>query len=285
MIYRLTYLSDDLQVKGYLCMPTNFTHYKGTPLKQYINQSVSDISGVEIIVSPLDIDGEGTSTLQKDKLPLLIYCRGGIGKYGAVKLDWLRQFAARGYAVFAPAYRGNEGSQGRDEFGGRDVMDVLSAMTWLSKLSFVDTESIYMLGFSRGSINAAKAAAETSAISKLILWSGVSDMMLTYEERIDLRRMLKRVIGGTPTKYPERYLERSPLHFADKIQCPVLIVHGTLDEQVSVRHGLQMYERLFETRKDVSLHLYEDLGHHFPAAWHETAVNRIFDWLDKPVTS
>lgn len=285
MIYQVTYLSDDLQVKGYICMPENFTHYEGTPLGQYINQSVSDISEINILTPPLDIDEQDTPSIQKDKFPLLIYCRGGIGKHGAVKMDWLRQFAARGYVVFAPAYRGNEGSQGRDEFGGRDVLDVLTAMTWLSKLSFIDTDSINILGFSRGSINAARAAVENSVISRLILWSGISDMQLTYEERIDLRRMLKRVIGGTPTKYPERYLERSPLHFADKIQCPVLIVHGTLDEQVSVRHGLQMHERLLELNKDISLHLYENFGHHFPAAWHETAVSRIFDWLDKPVTS
>ena len=35
----------------------------------------------------------------------------------------------------------------------------------------------------------------------MILWSGVSDLAQTYEERIDLRRMMKRVIGGTPSSF------------------------------------------------------------------------------------
>lgn len=37
--------------------------------------------------------------------------------------------------------------------------------------------------------------------ASFVSWGGVSDMFLTYEERKDLRRMMKRVIGGTPKKY------------------------------------------------------------------------------------
>ncbi|WP_106765908.1 alpha/beta hydrolase family protein [Paenibacillus faecalis] len=282
MIYQTMYMSDNLQVKGYICIPTTFTQYQGISVGSYIEQSVAEISNIEILASPLSEELQEETAIQSNKLPLLIYCRGGIGKYGAVKLDWLRQFAARGHVVFAPAYRGNEGSQGRDEFGGRDVMDVLSAIAWLAKLPFIDTESIHILGFSRGSINAARAAVENPIISKLVLWSGISDMAQSYDERIDLRRMLKRVIGGTPGKYPERYLERSPFHFADRIQCPVLIVHGGQDEQVSVKHGIHMYERLLKLEKNACLHLYEEHGHHFPHDLHKSAVNRILDWLKQP---
>ena len=36
--------------------------------------------------------------------------------------------------------------------------------------------------------------------ASLVSWGGVSDMVLTYEERKDMRRMMKRVIGGTPKR-------------------------------------------------------------------------------------
>ncbi len=45
-------------------------------------------------------------------------------------------------------------------------------------------------------------------------------MILTYEERHDLRRMMKRVIGGTPKKVPEEYKWRTPFDQVDKIQAP-----------------------------------------------------------------
>ena len=46
-------------------------------------------------------------------------------------------------------------------------------------------------------------AIECPTAASMVTWGGVSDMVLTYEERVDMRRMMKRVIGGTPTKYPE----------------------------------------------------------------------------------
>lgn len=36
--------------------------------------------------------------------------------------------------------------------------------------------------------------------ASVVTWGGVTDMFLTYVERKDLRRMMKRVIGGSPKK-------------------------------------------------------------------------------------
>ena len=113
----------------------------------------------------------------------------------------------------------------------------------------------------------------------MILWSGVSDLAQTYEERIDLRRMMKRVIGGTPAKVPEQYLLRSPIHYADRIRCPVLLVHGTRDEQVLVEHSYRMLDKLQEqgtSRKPICT---KGLGI-FPSP-RCAAINRMFDWLKR----
>ena len=42
-------------------------------------------------------------------------------------------------------------------------------------------------------------------ITSVVTWAGVSDIVFTYNERKDLRRMMKRVIGGTPNNNPDAY--------------------------------------------------------------------------------
>ena len=215
------------------------------------------------------------------KLPLVLYCRGGIGRVGAVRLKWVEEFAAQGYAVFAPAYRGNEGSEGRDEFGGADTMDVISAIEWLSSISWIDNRRIHLLGFSAVQSMLCRGCRSVTTCIQNDSLGGVSDLAQTYEERIDLRRMMKRVIGGTPAKVPEQYLLRSPIHYADRIRCPVLLVHGTRDEQVLVEHSYRMLDKLQEQGHQPEAHLYEGLGHHFPSPRHAAAINRMFDWLKR----
>ncbi|MNX27798.1 Prolyl oligopeptidase family protein [compost metagenome] len=216
------------------------------------------------------------------KWPVLIYCRGGMGKIGSVKTSWLEQFARYDTVVFAPCYRGNEGGEGRDEFGGADQEDVFSAYRLLQSLPFVEKTQISVMGFSRGSINATQTATQMPDVHRLIIWSGVSDLAQTYEERITLRRMLKRVLGGTPARLPEAFASRSPIVLASRLHCPVLIIHGTRDEQVDYSHGSKMYERLMELGLPAELHTYPNYGHHFPSDIHLEAVNRMFEWIRTP---
>jgi dipeptidyl aminopeptidase/acylaminoacyl peptidase len=112
-----------------------------------------------------------------------------------------------------------------------------------------------------------------------VLWSGVADLARTYEERVDLRRTLKRILGGSPAKRPEAYRGRSPLFHVERLACPVLVIHGTRDEQVPVEHGLTIYRELRERGAAVDLHLYEGCGHLLPYLVHEAAVDRMFDWI------
>lgn len=61
--------------------------------------------------------------------PGLIYCRGGIRKVGMVRKRRIMSMAKRGFVVFAPFYRGNEGGEGREDFGGEDRFDVCHAVS------------------------------------------------------------------------------------------------------------------------------------------------------------
>lgn len=276
MIFKITYLSGGNKVKGYLCLPEGFDisliDLDSWITAFYENPSLQAERTAESLV-------RSNLSILLRQWPVLIYCRGGMGKIGSVKTSWLEQFARYDTVVFAPCYRGNEGGEGRDEFGGADQEDVFSAYRLLQSLPFVESTQISVMGFSRGSINATQTATQMPDVHRLIIWSGVSDLAKTYEERITLRRMLKRVLGGTPARQPEAFASRSPIVLASRIHCPVLIIHGTRDEQVDYSHGSKMYERLMELGLPAELHTYLNYGHHFPGDIHLEAVNRMFEWI------
>ena len=302
MIVRLTYRSGPYRVKGYVGLPPGC----GAP-PEALQSFAAARGGLPAAELPVDVVAEAVRVSYPPRTilrpasseaasavppratsprpdgapyPALVLCRGGVGGFGRVRPHWVDDFAARGFVVFAPCYRGNEGGEGRDEFGGADREDVAEAIALLRTFPFVDRDRVSIAGFSRGSINAARAAVDApDAVRRLVLWSGVADLARTYEERVDLRRTLKRILGGTPAKRPEAYRERSPLALAPRLRCPTLVVHGAEDPQVDVGHGLAMYEALRALGAPVDLHLYEGFAHLFPYAAHQAAVDRMAAWL------
>ncbi|MDF2962336.1 MAG: prolyl oligopeptidase [Paenibacillus sp.] len=241
LLYMLTYISEGLKVKGYLAVPEK---------------------------------DPGTAS------PGLIYCRGGIRKVGMVRKRRILSMAKRGYAVFAPFYRGNEGGEGREDFGGEDRFDVCHAITLVQSLPEVQPGPVPLIGFSRGAIMAMLAAKQCDQAGPVVVWSGVSDLFDTYEQRVDLRRMLKRVVGH-PRKESEAYTSRSPVYWLEQVTVPVMIVHGTADSQVHVSHARKLAEGLEQAGKDYAMELYDGLDHRFPREADERAMDAVFLWISQ----
>lgn len=239
-LYLITYISDGLQVKGYLAEPR---------------------------------------TLTREKLPGLVYLRGGIKNVGMVRVQRVIQWAAEGFVVIAPFYRGNKGGEGQEDFAGEDREDAHTACDILFSHPTVDPDSIHLIGFSRGGVMALLTALHNKRVASLISWNGVTDMFLTYEERVDLRRMMKRVIGGTPNKYPERYVDRTPLDQLQDLQSSVLIIHGMKDEHVSIEHAYRLEQALNQVNKKVDAWYYPDYTHHFPAKEQQRILTEAGKWL------
>ncbi|MCD1259716.1 S9 family peptidase [Paenibacillus athensensis] len=211
--------------------------------------------------------------------PAVIYCRGGIRRVGMVRKRRIISMARRGYVVFAPFYRGNEGGEGREDFGGDDRYDIINAIPLVQALSEVRPGPVPLIGFSRGALMALLAAKHSDEAGPVVVWGGVSDLLHTYEERVDLRRMLKRVVGH-PKKQSDSYMERSPVFFAGELKQPVMIVHGTKDTQVSVEQARKLARALEAANKHYAMELYDGLPHRFPKEDDERALDAVFAWLD-----
>jgi dipeptidyl aminopeptidase/acylaminoacyl peptidase len=206
-----------------------------------------------------------------------LYFRGGIKNVGQVRPARIAQFAEEGFIVFAPFYRGNRGGEGNEDFAGNDRQDGFAAFELLRSLPNVNR--VHVFGFSRGGVMALLTAIQYQETASVVTWGGVSDMALTYVERTDLRRMMKRVIGGTPVKVPSRYRFRTPLYKLDHLQAPALIIHGEKDKNVSIEHAYRLERRLKELKKPVESWYFKDYTHYFPPLINRQIVKDLTAWM------
>ncbi|EKN65977.1 hydrolase [Neobacillus bataviensis LMG 21833] len=236
-----------------------------------------ELTLITYLSNGLRVKGMLATPIGEEPLDGFLYLRGGIKNVGKVRPARIAQFASEGFIVFAPFYRGNQGGEGNEDFAGEDREDAFSAYLLLKSLSRV--RDIHIFGFSRGGVMALMTGIHFPDAATVVTWGGVSDMTLTYKERKDLRRMMKRVIGGTPEKFPERYQERTPLFEIERLVAPVLIIHGVKDHDVSVEHAYRLERRLRSLGKPVDCWFFDEFTHYFPPAINRKVVTDLSKWM------
>jgi dipeptidyl aminopeptidase/acylaminoacyl peptidase len=92
---------------------------------------------------------------------------------------------------------------------------------------------------------------------------GMTDLVVDYRAtlRPDLRTYTEELMGGSPEQVPERYYERSPVHFIRSIKGRLLIVHGLHDPNVSPENFYLMTRALQQAGIPCEVLVFEDEGH------------------------
>ncbi|MCM3611540.1 prolyl oligopeptidase family serine peptidase [Planococcus sp. MERTA32b] len=206
----------------------------------------------------------------------MLYLRGGIQSIGMVRPARAAQYAAQGFVVFAPYYRGNRGGEGRDEFAGADRWDAVHAVDVLKQFC---NGHVHLLAFSRGGIMALWTAVLRDDITSLVTWAGVTDTVLTYKERPDMRRMMKRIYGGTPNTALTAYEERNPLMRLEEATAPMLIIHGLQDENVLPAQAYLLEEALKLNDHPHETWYFPEYTHFFPPAANRKTVAALVHWM------
>lgn len=116
-------------------------------------------------------------------------------------------------------------------------------------------------------------------ITSIVTWAGVSDIFLTYEERQDMRRMMKRVIGGTPVNRVDEYEIRNALVLIEEIHASTLIIHGLQDTNVSFEHAQTLEATLLSNNKVVETWYYPEFTHFFPSKVNRQVVKDACMWM------
>lgn len=229
------------------------------------------------------------------RYPVVIFNRGGCKEYGALTrafaAEWLTPIADWGYVVVASQYRGNGGSEGRDEFGGRDVRDVLHLLPVIDSLPEADPTRIGMWGESRGGVMTYLALRQTTRVRAAVLVSAPSDLstLVTYRRQFqptdDFEAFcLRDAVPDYDRDRAGALAARSAVRWAEELNAatPLLLVQGTSDWRSDPRQALDMGAKLLALRRPFRLVMLEGGSHSLIE--HLGEVDRLArDWLDRYV--
>ena len=202
----------------------------------------------------------------------IVYVHGGPTWHSQ---DWLNaqiQFlVSQGFNVLDPNYRGSTGFSRayreaikEDGWGGREQEDIRTGIEALIAAGIAIPGKVGITGTSYGGYSSWWAIThfgpELVAASAPIC--GMTDLVVDWETtRPDLRPLSEEMMGGTPHQIPERYRERSPIHYVESIQGRLLIVQGGQDPNVTPENVRTVRAALEEAGVEYELLVFEDEGH------------------------
>jgi dipeptidyl aminopeptidase/acylaminoacyl peptidase len=199
-------------------------------------------------------------------LPAIVMPHGGPGSRDSWGFDWLVQYyAASGYAVLQPEFRGSYGYG--DEWYRRNgfqswrvaVGDVVDAGRWLIAQGIADPHKLAIVGWSYGGYAALQSAVVAPDLFKAVIAiAPVTDLAMLKEES---RNWSDNAITSDFIGSGAHIREGSPLQNVDKIRVPVLLVHGTKDANVAYQQSVSMEARLKSAGDKVRLISFDGLDH------------------------
>jgi len=151
-----------------------------------------------------------------------------------------------------------------DGWGGREQGDIASGASALIERGLADPGKVGVTGTSYGGYSSwfliTHYPKEVIAAAAPIC--GMTDLVIDYETtRPDLRPYSEEMMGGKPQEVPQRYHERSPIHYVEDIRGKLLIVQGGKDPNVTPENFTKVKERLEAHQIPYDVLLFEDEGH------------------------
>lgn len=200
-------------------------------------------------------------------LPAVVLPHGGPSARDEWGFDWLAQFlAARGYAVLQPNYRGSAGfgDAWLNENGFKSwrtsIGDVSASARWLASQGIADPQKLAIVGWSYGGYAALQSAATEPGLYKAVVAiAPVTDLGLLKQDFANYTnaRLISKFVGSGA-----HVAEGSPLRRASSITAPVLLVHGSLDQNVRSSHSEKMNDALRDAGRSSELLTFKGLDHY-----------------------
>ncbi len=218
--------------------------------------------------------------------PLIVMPHGGPEARDTCNFDFVAQtFAARGWMVLQPNFRGSLGYgadfalAGRRHWGDRMQEDVEDAVAQVIASGRVDPKRVAIWGASYGGYAALMGAVRKPDLYKAVVsLAGDCDLIesLAFERRRDTEDSptykFWRAQMGDPATDTAAMVAASPRRRVKEIAAPVLLMHGDKDDVVDPNQSRMMAEALKAAGKTYDYVVLKDEGHHFA------------DWKDKTTT-
>lgn len=234
-----------------------------TELYSWISADGKKLEG--LLVKPEDFD-------PNKKYPLIVnfYEKSSQGLYNhrVPELDrstvGYHYYTSNDYIIFNPDVYYSTGYPGEDAFNC-----VMTGITQLISEGFIDKDHIAAQGHSWGGYQVAYLATQTDLFAAIESGAPVSNMFSAYggirgwsgRNRSFQYENTQSRIGESIWEAPLRYLENSPIFWADKIKTPLLIMHNEKDGAVPFSQGVEFFIALRRLRKPAWLLNYNEADH------------------------
>jgi dipeptidyl aminopeptidase/acylaminoacyl peptidase len=174
-------------------------------------------------------------------------------------------YASNGYAIFLPDIKFEVGRPGYSA-----TKCLVPGVQKLIQMGIANPDAIGLHGHSWSGYQTAFVVTQTDIFACAIAGAPVSNMTSAYSgirwgtglaRQFQYEQQQSR-IGGNLWEYPLRYVENSPVFFADKINTPLLIQHGDEDEAVPWYQSIELYLAMRRLNKDCIFLQYRGEPHH-----------------------
>lgn len=235
-----------------------------------------------VLIYPPDFDAN-------KKHPLALYIHGGPRSSSTLAFSTIPQlFAAQGWVVFQPNYRGSDNlgqayavAINRDA-GAGPGRDVMAGFEAVRRKGFVDESRIVVGGWSYGGYMTTWLIGNYPIFRAAVAGAPVTSFLDQYAlSDTNVRRAY--VLGGSPYTDPARMklaVEQSPITYAPHVKTPTLIMCDTGDVRVPITQSYQFYHALRDNGVPVKFIAYPVSGHSPEDPVHRADIaRRYIDWF------
>jgi dipeptidyl aminopeptidase/acylaminoacyl peptidase len=232
------------------------------------------------------------------KYPMIVYYYGGTSPTSRVLESTypLQVYAALGYVVYTLQPSGTTGFG--QEFAARHVNAwgektadeiILGTQLFSREHAFVDSAKIGCIGASYGGFMTQYLQTKTNIFAAAVSHAGISNITSYWGEGFwGYAYSGAASAFSYPWNNPRLYTEQSPLFHADKINTPLLLLHGTVDTNVPIGESIQMFNALKILGKTVEFVTVDGENHGIATYqkridWNKTIYAWFAKWLkDQP---
>lgn len=219
------------------------------------------------------------------KYPVIMWQYSGPGSQEVVnrwRMDWDYYAALKGFVVICVDGRGTggRGNSFRDivyrHLGHYETIDQLAVARYAASLPYVDGKRIGIAGWSYGGYETLMAISAPSAPFKAAVAIAPVTSWRYYDTVYAERYML------TPGENEEGYRASAPIERVADVNCSLLIMHGTADDNVHLSNTIEYVSRLQENGRVCDMLLFPNMNHSINGCGARALVyGRMVDYFTK----